>query len=58
LFINSHGIINELMSSGKITDLYDFYQVLAEVHNTKKRFNRHTFSLSADNGIDNCLGWY
>lgn len=50
LFINSHGIINELMSSGKITDLYDFYQVLAEVHNTKKRFNRHTFSLSADNG--------
>ncbi|RZG88661.1 NACHT domain-containing protein, partial [Acinetobacter sp. WCHAc060033] len=50
LFINSHGIINELMSSGKINDLYDFYQVLAEVHNTKKRFNRHTFSLSADNG--------
>lgn len=50
LFINSHGIINELMSSGKINDLYDFYEVLAEVHNTKKRFNRHTFSLSADNG--------
>ncbi|NIF56812.1 NACHT domain-containing protein [Enterobacter sp. Ap-916] len=50
LFINSHGIINELMSSGKISDLYDFYQVLAEIYKTKKRLNKHTFSLSADNG--------
>lgn len=50
LFINSHDIINELMSKGKINDLFDFYQVLAEVHDTEKRFNKHTFSLSADNG--------
>lgn len=50
LFINSHDIINELMSKGKINDLFDFYQVLAEVYDTEKRFNKHTFSLSADNG--------
>lgn len=38
------------MSKGKINDLFDFYQVLADVNQTKKRFNKHTFSLSADNG--------
>lgn len=50
LYINSHEIINDIMRMGKIEDIFDFYSILADKNNLRKKFNKKLLALSSDNG--------
>ncbi|MEV3815885.1 hypothetical protein RI537_07105 [Aeromonas salmonicida] len=50
LFIDSHELINEMLKSSKVDDLFDFYQALAEYRRVQNRFNKEQLELSIDHG--------
>jgi hypothetical protein len=50
LFINSHDLIHDIMKNPKIEDIFDFYKILAEKYQIKKRFDKKNLELSIDDG--------
>lgn len=50
LYVNSHGIINDIMKMDEIEDVFDFYSILAIKNNLIERFNKKLLALSSDNG--------
>lgn len=50
LYINSHEIINDIMKTTKIEDIFDFYWILATKNQLSKKFSKELLALSSDNG--------
>lgn len=50
LFIDSKDILSEIYKQGKIDNIYDFYNALANKKELTKRFNKELLELSVDNG--------
>ena len=50
LYINSHEIINDIMKTTRIEDIFDFYWILATKNQLSKKFSKELLALSSDNG--------
>jgi len=50
LFIDSKEIINEISKQGKVDNIYNFYEALANKKELTKKFHKELLELSIDNG--------